>query len=109
MSQSTQNETKALISLIACGVGSLTLGLMICAAEASGAAKSFLNFYDPVGPLSGKTTLAVVAYVVSWFVLSQLYAKKSLDFGLAIKTTFVLVGLGIVLSFPPVFLLLASH
>lgn len=109
MSHSTQTETKALISLIACGIGSLTLGILICAAEASGAAKSFLNFYDPVGPLSGKTTIAVVAYFVSWFILSQVYATKSLDFGKAIKTTFVLVGVGIVLSFPPVFFMLSSH
>ncbi|MBK7961589.1 MAG: hypothetical protein IPK04_10575 [Bdellovibrionales bacterium] len=109
MSQSTKNETKALISLIACGIGSLTLGILICAAEENGVVKSFLNFYNPVGPLAGKTTFAVVAYVVSWFILSQVYSQKTLDFGKAIKTTFVLIGLGIVLSFPPVFMMFGSH
>src|SRR4051812_37189182 len=53
----------AAAAFLACGVGSAVLGLAIVLVEASpGHVKSWLNFYDPVGPLSGKTIVAVVAF-----------------------------------------------
>jgi hypothetical protein len=32
-----------------------------------------LNFYNPVRPLSGKTTAAIIIWVAAWFVLSRLW------------------------------------
>ena len=51
-------------AFIASGIGSTVLGLMVVLAEASADFANSLKFVGPVGPLSGKTTIAVVAYLV---------------------------------------------
>lgn len=109
MSESSQIENKALASLIASGVGALTLAILICAAEASPKAKAFLNFYNPVGPLSGKTILAVAAYFLSWIILTLFFSKKNIDENISLKITFALLALGLLFSFPPVYMMLESH
>ena len=45
----------AAAALLAVGMGSLALGLCVILSEAIKSVNKALNFYDPVGPLSGKT------------------------------------------------------
>jgi len=56
-------------AFVAAGVGSLVLGILTVLAEASEAAKGWLEFSASVGPLSGETILAVAAWLVAWAVL----------------------------------------
>jgi hypothetical protein len=54
---------------VAAGIGSTALGLFTTLAEANTFVKEVLTFYSPVGPLSGKTTLAVIVWLLSWAIL----------------------------------------
>jgi hypothetical protein len=69
-------------------------------AEASPAVKTFLSFYNPVGPLAGKTAYAVLAYAVAWALLAVVLRGRSPRLGPAFTWTFVLVGLGLLGTFP---------
>jgi hypothetical protein len=90
----------AAAALISAGIGSTVLGLLTTLAEASPAVKTFLNFYNPVGPLAGKTTWAVVAYLVSWAILALVLRGKNPPFGRVVRWTYALVGLGLIGTFP---------
>jgi hypothetical protein len=52
------------------------LGLLTTLAEASTSFKDWLQWSDDVGPLSGKTILAVAAWLVSWAVLPPRFATN---------------------------------
>lgn len=98
----------ALSSLLAAGIGSAALGVFTVAVEMSPKTiKGFMNLYNPVGPLSGKTTFATVAYLVAWAVLAYFYRGKEVDERRFLALTFGLVILGILLTFPPIFQLFA--
>jgi hypothetical protein len=97
-------------AFIASGVGSFFLGLMIVLTEMpSGAGlKSFLTWVGPVGPLSGKTGVAVIAFVVSWVILHFTFKNRALSLTRSFIIALVLIGLGVLLSFPPFFELFAG-
>jgi hypothetical protein len=61
-----------------------------------------LNFYNPVGPLSGKTTVAIIIWLAAWFVLSRLWRTKTVALGRINLAAFALLGVGLLLTFPPV-------
>jgi hypothetical protein len=87
-------------ALISAGIGSAMLGFLTTLAEASPAVKTFLSFYNPVGPLAGKTAYAVLAYAVAWALLAVVLRGRSPRLGPAFTWTFVLVGLGLLGTFP---------
>lgn len=91
-------------SMIASGIGSLVLGIAIVLAEVSPAIKAFLTWSKGVGPLSGKTGLSVIAFVLSWVVLHYAFRNKSISLTTSFIWTVVLVVLGLLLTFPPVFM-----
>lgn len=93
-------------AILAAGIGIFVLGLLTTLNEVSEGIHSFLDAFDGdggVGPLSGKTILATVAFFVSWAILWGLWRNKGID----IKRIFWIgLGLGVagtVLMFPPVF------
>jgi hypothetical protein len=101
--QSEANNGPVAAAMLAAGIGSFVLGLMICLAQGSKAIGNLLNFYDPVGPLSGKTIVAVVVWLIAWGVLASKWKDRSADFGKLYKVTLILVGLGVLGSFPVFF------
>ena len=98
---------------IAAGIASLVLGLLVTLSEASTAVNDFLKFDanygigSGVGALSGKVTLATIAFVISWVVLYLIWRGKEVDFRKVFAASLILVGLGFILTFPPIFLLFA--
>ena len=94
----------AAAALLGAGLGSATLGLMIVLVEASPHwFKNWLNFYNPVGPLSGKTIIAVAVYAISWLVMGIALRGKNVRLGRWVTATFVLIALGILFTFPPIY------
>jgi hypothetical protein len=95
---------------LAAGIGSLVLGLFVVLNEFSSDINNFLRFDanfglgSGVGPLSGKVTLAIIAFVASWAILYFMWRGKEVDFRRVLIASLVLVGLGFLLTFPPVFL-----
>jgi hypothetical protein len=96
-------------ALIASGIGSLVLGLTVVGVEASASIGDALAWTDSVGPLSGKTGVAVIAFVLSWLGLHFAFKNSRLPLMTAFVITLVLVGLGLLLTFPPVFELFAAE
>lgn len=90
-------------AMVAAGVGSLALGVFTTLAEASTDVKDWLAFDDGVGPLAGKTTFAVIVWLLSWAVLHVVYRKRPSDLRLALIITLVLVALGLIGTFPTFF------
>ena len=99
----------ALAAIVAAGIGSLALGLMTVGAEASAALKTALTLNAGVGPLSGKTVVGVVAYLLSWAVLHWAWKDRDLDFDRVIWVALVLIALGFLFTFPPFFVLFAAE
>ena len=68
----TQHEAlpngPAAAAVVASGIGSLALGAFTTLADAIVPLEEALNFYNPTGPLSGKTTVGVLVWLVSWLI-----------------------------------------
>lgn len=109
MSAQTKSMTTGLAAaaMIAAGIGTLTIGLMTTGAEISAGLKNALKFYAPSGPLSGKTTVGIVVWLVGWILLSTIWKNKQYNLGKAFNITLVLIALGLLLTFPPLYTALA--
>jgi hypothetical protein len=89
-------------AILAAGIGCAAVGIVTLAAEASEAIHGWLNFYNPVGPLSGVTTVAIVIWLAAWYVLSRLWRTKTVALGQVNLAAFALLAVSLVLTFPPV-------
>ena len=107
-SYETLKNGKAAAALLAGGIGAFAVGLMTVLVEASKAIKTAFTFSKPVGALSGKTTLAVLIWLVAWVVLGSLWKDKDVAFGKIVVAAFVFLVLGLLFTFPPFFLLFGA-
>jgi hypothetical protein len=90
-------------AILAAGVGALALGVVTTVSEANASFAKALNWYNPVGPLSGKTIVAVAVWLVAWVVLHLVYRRRQVESRRALTVSLVLIGLGIVGTFPTFF------
>jgi hypothetical protein len=91
----------AAAAAVAAGIGCTVLGLMTILVEASPHhVKMWLNFYDPVGPLSGKTIIAVAAYAISWAILGRKLCSRNVNLKIWLTAAFTLTCLGLLGTFP---------
>src|SRR5215212_2973889 len=102
----TQEKVSARVKLgvasaafIASGIGCFLIGLLTTLAEMNPALKTALTWSSTVGPLSGKTGVGVIAWIISWVVLHRMWHDKMTDFGKALTVTLILLGLGLLLTF----------
>jgi hypothetical protein len=96
-------------ALLAVGIGAAVLGLLTTLNEASTGVHDFLEFDEDVGPLSGKTIIAVVAYVASWAVLHGLWRRQNPALRPILIVTVVLIALGVLGTFPTFFQAFAAE
>jgi hypothetical protein len=96
---------EAAAALIAGGIGCFVVGLLttLAAIPALEGLKNALNWYNPVGPLAGKTGVGIIAFVLAWVIGHYLLRQKEVSLKLYFTITLVLVGFGFLLTFPPVF------
>jgi len=94
----------AAAAIVAAGIGCAALGLFTTLAEVSTGVKGWLNWYNPAGPLSGKTSMAVIVWLVAWALLHWTWKDKPVRFTRAFGFGFFLIILGWLFTFPPVFL-----
>ena len=88
-------------AVLSCAVGCFLLGVLAVAADGSKRLAATLNFYHPSGPLSGVTTVAIALWLVCWAVLATRWRNRSLAFGKLSAFAFLLLALGLLLTFPP--------
>jgi hypothetical protein len=96
-------------AVLATGIGAFVLGLLTTLNEASTGVHDFLEFDEDVGPLSGKTIIAVIAYLASWAVLHGLWRRQRPPLRPFLIATAVLIVLGILGTFPTFFQAFASE
>jgi hypothetical protein len=96
----------AAAAMVAAGVGIFVLGLLTTLAVPWAGLKGFLADFQlrqGVGPLAGKTTLAVLAWAASWGVLHYRWRERDVDLRRFYKIGFILGVLGAIGTFPPFF------
>jgi hypothetical protein len=89
------------------GAGVVIYGLLVVLTEISADVKDFLSLKDSVGPLSGKTIFGVLAWLVIWAVLHLALRKTTIDLWRAFQISLVMVGIGVLFTFPIFFKLFA--
>jgi hypothetical protein len=98
----------AIAGLFSSGLGVVSLGLLIILSEAHASLKNALVFDGPVGPLSGKTTVAILIWLFSWAVLHLLWRNQELPWNRWWKISSGTLIVGFFLCFPPIYDLLAK-
>jgi hypothetical protein len=88
-------------AILAAGTGCAAVGIFAIAAEASAAIKTFFNFYDPVGPLSGVTAAGIAVWIVSWYGFHLRWRTKTVALAGINLGAFIGLAIGLLLTFPP--------
>jgi len=102
-SETLLKNGRAAAALLAGGIGSLMVGLLTTLSEAVEFVGTSLNWIKPVGPLSGKTTLAVIIWLIVWVVLNKQWKDKDVEFDKFALISLILLLFGILGTFPPFF------
>ena len=89
-------------AILAAGIGSFALAILAVAGDKLAAIKNSLIFYKPTGPLSGVTTSAILIWLVSWAILEWQWRNKTVGVGRIAAIALALLGLSLLLTFPPV-------
>ena len=93
----------AAAAVLAAGIGCAALGILIPLAEGIAWVKTTLTFNGPVGPLSGKTIVASVVWLIAWAVLHAAWRRRDVRFAPVWVASILLIAVGLLGSFPPVF------
>lgn len=90
----------SLAAVMAAGIGAFAMGFLVIANEAGIYAAPPL--YAPVGGLSGRSTFAVITWLVAWAVLHWRWKAGGPDSDTVLRWTITLTVIGVMLCFPPV-------
>ena len=88
-------------AILSAGIGCCALGILAVIGDGSPTAAHWLTFYLPTGPLSGVTSLAILIWLVSWFILARRWRSKTIAIARVNTLAFVLLGISLLLTFPP--------
>ena len=98
----------AVAAIFSVALGIFTLGFSTILATASSAVKEFLDWYPPVGSLSGKTGIGIFVWLTTWFLFHWAWKKKEIKFSKVWKLSLFLIFLGFLFTFPPFFEMFAT-
>jgi hypothetical protein len=94
----------AMAAFLGAGIGAFAMGLVVLLNELGIFAAPTL--YGPAGGVSGRTTVATVLWVVAWGVLHRRWRERDIPARRIYAITLILIGLGVLGTFPPVWKLL---
>lgn len=94
------NDGASLAAVMAAGIGAMAMGLFVIIHEAG--IYSAPALHAGAGGLSGRSTFAVITWLVAWAVLHHRWKRASPDSGTVLRWTLILTLLGVMLCFPPV-------
>ena len=89
-------------AILSAGIGSFVLAALAVAGDKSALIKQSLNFYAPTGPLSGVTTVAILVWLFTWGILEWRWRSRTVASGRISGAAFILLGLALLLTFPPI-------
>lgn len=88
-------------SILAAGIGSLALGVLSFAGDASPVLLHAFSFWRPSGPLSGVTLCAVAVWLLAWYGFSRVWSARNVNLVRVNVAAFVMLIAGLLLTFPP--------
>jgi hypothetical protein len=88
-------------AILAAGIGCAVLGILALAGDASPTISKLLIFYNPTGALSGVTTVSIIVWLGSWFVLNRRWGTRTVNLAKVSVAAFVGLAIGLLLTFPP--------
>jgi hypothetical protein len=91
----------AAAAILSAGAGCAFMGILSVVAGASKPIAKLLTFYVPTGSLSGVSSVAILLWLVTWFILAKRWRLKTIAIGKVNTTAFLLLALGVLLTFPP--------
>lgn len=100
---SVKSDGVAAAAVLASAVGVLITGSLTTLAEISELLKTALAWSGAVGPLSGKTGVGVIVWVILWPILHAVWRGKEVNFSAIYFVSLILIALGWIFAFPPVF------
>jgi len=89
-------------AILSAGVGTFMVGVLAIAADKFHSIQSLFIFYKPPGPLSGVTTIAILFWLLTWAVLEARWRKRNVALTPICFIAFVLLGMSLLLTFPPI-------
>lgn len=95
----------------------LTLGIVVFLCEASktftekvhAIGKLWIPGAEAIGPYSGKETIALTAWILSWLILHLVFRKRELMGGFWLTLFLVGIGIATTLVWPPIWKLFLGH
>ena len=90
-------------AVLAGGIGAAALGVVTTLAEVSEGLRSWLQWSDAVGPLSGKVLVAVAVWLVAWAILHLALRRRPYETRRALVVSLVLIAVGVLGTFPTFF------
>ncbi|MDQ2998484.1 MAG: hypothetical protein M3R61_15730 [Chloroflexota bacterium] len=96
---------EAAAAFLAGGIGCFVIGLMttLAAIPALVDLKNALNWWNPAGPLVGKTSVGVIVFAIAWLIGHMILKDKEVNLKTYVITAAILTALGFLLTFPPFF------
>jgi hypothetical protein len=91
----------AAAAILAAGAGCCVLGMLAVLADATQSIAGWLTWYRPTGPLSGVTTLGIFCWLGFWAVLARAWRTKTVALATTNAIAYILLAIGILLTFPP--------
>ena len=98
----------AAATLIGGGLGVAFYGVLTFVSERWVTTQPGFTLSKDVGPLSGKTLYGVIGWLVAWAVLALILRRRNVSEKFTYWTTGILVAIGFLLTFPPVWKLLGA-
>ena len=89
-------------AVLAAGVGCFAIGAISVAADKMPSLAWTLIFYRPTGPLSGVSTVAIIAWFAAWGVLHYRWQSRNVNLERIVAIALVLLAAGVLLTFPPI-------
>jgi multisubunit Na+/H+ antiporter MnhG subunit len=89
----------AMAAILGAGIGGFAVGFFVILSELG--IFSAPTLYAPAGGLSGRTTFAVVAWLIGWGILHSRWKNREIAEGAVFTGTLALIALGVLLTFPP--------
>ena len=94
----------AMAAVLAAGIGALAMGMFVILNAAG--IFSAPSLYGPVGGLSGRSSVAVVGWLITWAALHWRWRGRDLAPRKILGWTMLLIALAVAMTFPPVWGLL---
>jgi Mn2+/Fe2+ NRAMP family transporter len=95
-------------ALLAAGLGCFSVGLTTVLAAASQPLNKAFSLYTPSGALSGEAALSVAIWLAAWLLLGRRWRHSAEPFNRVLAAAYVLLFLGLAMTFPPIVHILAG-